>query len=121
MPRRRFPALFVCVTLAIALSGCPLAGSMVGGPWQVNIDEMCDASVDLRVGMILDSGGSAQLYAGPTYMGTWELNGSTITINFSSPSVLTLSGALSMNGANMTNGSATGASTGCWTADRIEY
>jgi hypothetical protein len=94
---------------------------MAAGPWQINIDEMCDSTVELRLGMFLESDGTALLHAGQTFTGTWSLEGSSITIIFTSPENLTLTGALSMNGNNLTNGSSTGAVVGCWTAQRIQY
>lgn len=123
MPRRILPALFVCVTLAIALPGCPLAGSMVEGTWRTYLDDSCNASVDGYYGFVLKSDGSAEWYIGELYPGTWNLNGSTITVEFTTPKTAMFTGALSINANEITNGTfaVTDGGSGCFTAEKFDF
>lgn len=122
MPRRKLPAFLFCFVLAISLTGCPLAGSMVEGTWRTYLDESCNASVDGYYGFILNSNGTAEWYIGELYLGTWDLNGNTITVQFTTPNTAMFTGALSVNSTQISDGtfSISGGGSGCFTAEKID-
>ncbi|MCL4693429.1 MAG: hypothetical protein KJ060_13085 [Candidatus Hydrogenedentes bacterium] len=122
MPRQQFLAPLCFVALALALTGCPLAGSMVEGTWRTYLDESCDASTDGFYGFVLHANGTAEWYIGNLYLGTWDLNGSTITVQFTTPQTAMFTGGLSVNSTEITDGtfSISGAGSGCFTAEKID-
>jgi len=123
MPRRRFPVMLVCVILAITLSGCPLAGSMVEGTWKMFLDESCNTSVDGYYGFVLNSNGTAEWHIANLFLGTWELNGNTIIVNFTTPNIAMFTGAISVDGTEITDGtfSVTDGGSGCFSAEKLEF
>ncbi len=122
MPRRQLPAFVICVALAIGFAGCPLAGSMVEGTWRTYLDESCNASTDGYYGFVLNANGTAEWYIGELYLGTWDLNGSTITVEFTTPKTAMFTGGLSVNSTEITDGtfSVSGGGSGCFTAEKID-
>ncbi len=122
MSGRRLLAVASCIIVMIALPGCP-SGSNVAGTWQTFLDDNCDASVIGYYGFVLHANGSAEWHIGQVYLGSWALNGSTITVTFTTPMTAMFTGALSSDGTAITNGtfSIPGSTSGCFTAEKLEF
>jgi hypothetical protein len=115
--------LGLSVIFMAVLPGCPFAGSMVEGTWKMFLDESCNTSIDGYYGFVLNSNGTAEWHIANLFLGTWELNGNTITVNFTTPGAAMFTGAISLDGTEITDGtfSVTDGGSGCFAAEKLEF
>ncbi len=117
---RYIRTIVVALLCGLAFSGCPMESSSVAGAWAMEVDTDCDETDEAYYLIILYSNGTVELLGALLYGGTWELSGSTVTIDL--PNVLgaewEMTGTLDTD--VISNGTFTidGMGNHCWVAER---